>query len=135
MRGSDKHGPREDEALAKEVEGLTRGGHSTHAEEWKEAEPSGEDQPQVDLAPNTALTGGTPDGMTPADVEERSELAAALGRTPFPGDRQALLDAARAAFAPDRVIERLRQLPEGRSFSNVDEVWTAVGGGSETHRN
>lgn len=134
MRGSDKHGPRQDEALAKEVEGLTRSGHGTRAEEWKDPEPSADGEPDVDRAPNGTLTGGTPEGMTPEDVEGRSELAAALGRAAFPGDRQALLDAAAEASATDRVLERLRDLPEGQQFANVDEAWTALGGGHETHR-
>ena len=134
MRGSDKHGARQDEAMAKEVEGLVRSGHSTHAQEWKEAEPAGEDQPHADLAPNQDLMGAVPEGMTHDDVEGRSEMAVALGRSPFPGDRTALLQAAQEASATDRVLNRLEQLPEGQTFRNVDEVWTALGGGHETQR-
>src|SRR3954447_2565845 len=74
-RGSDKHGARADDALAGEVEGAMRSGHSTHAQEWKDPEPSGEDQPDVDLNPNGTLTGGTPAGVDSGDVEGRSELA------------------------------------------------------------
>src|SRR4051794_23482771 len=129
MRGSDKHGARHDEAMAKEVEGLVRAGRSTHAQEWKDPEPSGEDQPQADRAPNQDLMGATPEGMTHDDVEGRSELAVALGRSAFPGDRAALLQAAQEASATGRVLSRLEELPEGQEYRNVDEVWTALGGG------
>jgi hypothetical protein len=134
MRGSDKHGSRQDEAMAKEVEGLVRGGKSTHAQEWKEAEPSAEGDPQADRAPNQDLMGATPEGMTAGDVEGRSQLASYLGRSPFPGDRQALIDAATEASAPAAVLDRLQQLPEGQQFTNVDEVWTTLGGGHEEQR-
>ena len=73
-RGSDKHSPRMDDALHAETEGLVRGGHDTHAEEWKQAEPSGEDQPDVDLAPDATLGGGVPDGHDPG--RGRGPLAA-----------------------------------------------------------
>jgi hypothetical protein len=134
MRGSDKHGSRVDDAMAGEVEGLVRGTKGTHAQEWKEAEPSAEGDPHADLAPSGDLVGGTPEGMTASDVSGRSELATFLGRSPFPGDRQALLDAAAEASAPDAVIDQLSRLPEGREFRNVDEVWESLGGGSETQR-
>lgn len=66
--------------LAHEVEGLERGGHANHAEEWKDPEPSGVDQPDVDLVPDGTLEGGVPAGMSVQDVEGRSEVAAALGK-------------------------------------------------------
>src|SRR4051812_12471093 len=83
-RGSDKHSPLVDDQLKHETEGLVRAGRSTHAEEWKDAEPSGEDQPGADLAPAGTLHGGTPAGMDPDDVEGRAELAATTAKTPIP---------------------------------------------------
>lgn len=45
QRGSDKHGPRKDDALARDVEGMIRGNGPTHAEEWKDPEPPADDDP------------------------------------------------------------------------------------------
>lgn len=134
-RGSDKHGPRLDEAMAGETEGLVRSGHQTHAEPDRQAEPSGEDQPDVDLDPAGTLTGGTPDGMTSDDVEGRSELATYLPRSIFPALGQTLLEAAVANEAPDQVLDLLRGLPTGREYVTLEEAWEATGGGHETHRN
>lgn len=46
QRGSDKHGPRQDDALQHEVEGLLRSGHGTRAEDWRNPEPSGRTSPR-----------------------------------------------------------------------------------------
>ncbi len=133
-RGSDKHGFRLDDAMAAETAGLTRGGHSTHAQEWKDPEPSGEDQPDADLVPGGTLEGGVPDGMTAADVEGRSELATYLGAGVFPANRVVLEERAEEENAPVRVLDLLRQLPDGREFTNVAEVWAALGGSNEQQR-
>lgn len=130
---SDKHGPMHDDALAAETEGLVRSGHSTHAEEWKDPEPSGEDQPDVDRAPAGTLSGGVPEGMTEEDVAQRSDLARFLGR-PYPADRAALVEAARDNNAPDSVLGRLEALPDDRTFANLHDVWDAMGGGNEEER-
>lgn len=128
-RGSDKHNRRVDDEMKAETSGLVTGGHDTHAEEWKSAEPSGEDQPDVSLSPDAVLSGGTPRGMDEADVEERSELAQWLGRAPFPAVGQVLLDHARDEHAPDAIVDQLRRLPAGREYLNVGEVWRGVSGG------
>jgi len=133
-RGSDKHSARLDEAMSGEVDGLLRGGHQTHAEEFKQAEPSGEDQPDVDLVPDGALHGGVPAGMTEDDVERRSRLALYLPRGSFPMVRQLVLDTAAGHDAPEAVLADLRQLPAGREFASVGEVFTALGGREETRR-
>lgn len=130
-RGSDKHGAMLDDQLAGEVEGLVRSGHSTHAQEWKDPEPSAEDQPDADLNPDGTLTGGTAAGVDSSDIEGRSELAQALGKEVWPADAAALLAKAEEASAPDRVIDELRRLPEGQQFANVQEVWSALDGGRE----
>lgn len=78
---------------------------------------------------------GTPDGMTSDDVEQRSELAQYLGIGAFPGDREALLLKANEMEAPDAVIDRLRSLPAGEEFTNVQDVARALGLGTEQHRN
>ncbi|HEY0485130.1 MAG TPA: DUF2795 domain-containing protein [Mycobacteriales bacterium] len=133
-RGSDKHSPRVDEQLGHEVEGLVRAGRTTHAEEWADPEPPGDDQPEVDRAPDTDLTGGVPEGMTPEEVSLRSEIAAAVERTVFPAGRDQLLENAVERYAPPRVLEELRRLPDDGRYANVGDVWTALGHGREQHR-
>jgi hypothetical protein len=130
-RGSDKVSPRRDDALKHDTEGLVRGGHGTHAEEWKGSEPSGEDQPDADLSPEGTLAGGTPEGIDEDEVAERSELATYVGRGAYPADRARLLEVVRGAQAPDHVVAIVAELPEGREFENLQDVWTALGGGHE----
>jgi hypothetical protein len=133
-RGSDKVSPRVDDELKHETQGLVHGGHSTHAEEWKDPEPSGEDQPDVDRDPDGALSGGTPAGMTSEDVDRRSELASYLGRAPYPVVREQLIELALDHKAPDRVVDHVKALPAGRTFASVGEVWEALGGHVEHDR-
>ena len=132
-RGSDKHSARMDDALGAEVEGLVRTGHDNRAE-WNSPEPSGEDQPDVDLMPNGTLTGGVPDGMTEEDVERRSRIASYLGRV-WPATTTELLTTVIDNGAPDDVVEPLRSLPPAQSFENLQELWSALSGGHvESHR-
>ena len=133
-RGSNKHSARMDDALEAEVHGLVAAGRDTHAEEWKSAEPSGEDQPEVDLSGGGDLHGGVPDGMTEGDVEERSRLAAYLGKEVWPATGAQLVGVARGRSAPDAVLARLGQLPAGRVFDNLQDAWHTLGGGVEEHR-
>jgi hypothetical protein len=133
-RGSDKHGPLVDETLKHETEALVRAGHESHVEEWREAEPAGEDEPEADLAPDRTLVGGTPPGLTPEDVEGRAELAEYLRGAGFPAVREQLIWSAEDNHAPERIVDRLRTLPSGRTFDNVAEVWVVLGGGHEEQR-
>jgi hypothetical protein len=133
-RGSDKHSPMVDDQLKHETEGLVRSGHSTHAEEWKDPEPSGEDQPDADRAPGSTMVGGTPQGMTADDVEGRAELATYLGKEIYPAVRAQLLDHVIGAGAPDRVVAVVRGLPSDREFTNVNDVWESTGGSTEQTR-
>jgi hypothetical protein len=133
-RGSDKHGPRQDEQLAHEVEGLVRGAHATHAQEWKDPEPSGEDQPDVDRAPHATLVGGVPAGLSPEDVELRSELASVLGKEIYPVTGEQACAVAESNGAPDRILSLLRRLDAGATYANVQDIWSALGGGAEAQR-
>ena len=133
-RGSDKHGPRQDDELKHETEGLVRSGHSTHAEEWKDPEPAGEDQPDADRAPDSTLLGGTPNGMDGDDVEGRSELASYLGKDCYPMVRAQVIDLAMERQAPARVVDLVKRLPSDREYHNVNEIWSAVGGQVEADR-
>ena len=132
-RGSNKHSARMDDALDHEVEGLMRSGHDNRAD-WNSPEPSGEDQPDVDLVPDGTLAGGVPDGMTEEDVEARSELATYLGKSVYPAVSAVLIETAEGNDAPDSVIARLRALPAGREYVNVQDVWSTLRGGTEAHR-
>ncbi len=132
-RGSDKHSARMDDALEAEVSGLMRAGHDSRAD-WNSPEPSGEDQPDVDLVPNGTLAGGVPEGMNEDDVERRSELASLLGRI-WPATSEQVLAVAVENDAPDAVLSTLRHLPPGQSFTNLQELWATISGGHvESHR-
>jgi hypothetical protein len=133
-RGSDKHSARMDDAMEAEVRGMMTAGRETRGQDWNSAEPSGEDQPDVDLAPEGTLVGGVPEGMTEQDVADRSELASYLGKELWPCDGATLLEKAASMNAPETVLNRLRALPTGQAFENVQEVWTALHGGVEAHR-
>jgi len=133
-RGSDKHSPMRDDELKHETDGLIRGGRATHAEEWKDPEPSGEDQPDADRAPGGTLHGGVPKGMSDEDVEGRAEVASYLGKGSYPMVREQILELVMDRQAPTRVIDLVRRLPAGREYHNIKEVWLAVGGGIESDR-
>ncbi len=128
-RGSDKHSARMDDALEGEVRGMMQAGRETRGEEWNTAEPAGEDQPEVDRAPDGALHGGVPDGMTEVDVEERSLVAAALGKEIWPAGREVIVAKAQEMNAPDRIVQRLQELPADDVYTNLQEVWSALSGG------
>jgi hypothetical protein len=132
-RGSDKHSARMDDALDAEVSGLVRSGHDSR-EDWNSPEPSGEDQPDVDLVPNGTLSGGVPDGMSEDDVERRSELAGFLGRV-WPATSEQVLAVAVDNEAPEHILSTLRSLPPGQSYANLQELWAQISGGHvESHR-
>ena len=131
-RGSDKHSARMDDALQGEVAGLIRSGHDSRAD-WNSPEPSGEDQPDVDRNPDGTLAGGVPEGMTEQDVAARSELAGYLGRQ-WPATREELIGLAAGNGAPDAVLDRLRGLPMGESYANLQELWSTLSGGHVEER-
>jgi hypothetical protein len=134
--GSDqtsKHGPGMDEYLQHETRGLVQGGRSTHAEEWLDPEPAGEDQPTGDrIYPEDRR--GNPEGMTQDDVDERSDIARSLGTSAFPGTRDELVAIAADNEATDHVLGLLRSLPADETFENVQDVAKALGLHVETHR-
>jgi hypothetical protein len=133
-RGSDKHSARMDDAMGAEVRGMVNAGRDTRAEDWHSPEPSGEDQPDVDRVPDGTRIGGVPAGMTETDVELRSEIASFLGKECWPCDAEQLLFKAAEMNAPERVLNRLRDLPAGRIYDNMQDVWTALQGGIEATR-
>jgi hypothetical protein len=127
--------PREDEQLAHETEGLVRSGHPTRVEEFRDPEPAGEDQPTGDehlMGPGREP--GTAPGLSPEDVETRSEIARFLDRAALPGSREDLLASAEQNQATQRVLDLLQQLPADARFENMQDVARALGLGTEEHR-
>lgn len=134
-RGNSKHSPRVDEQLGHEVEGMMRAERPTHAQEWKEPEPAGEDQRDPgQLGEPVDRQPAPPPGMTNDEVTLRSELAAQLTRAAFPNDESGLLGHLVDGNAPDRLRQLVAQLPSGRVFQNVGEVVQALGFHEEDHR-
>ncbi|UGY94599.1 DUF2795 domain-containing protein [Streptomyces gobiensis] len=132
--GRDKTGPFRDDEAKRRTEGEVRANRAIRAEEEREPEPSGEDQPDVDRAPGTTLHGGTPPGMTAEDVEIRTELAQHLGRSIYPARRDTVLDTLRRNHAPDRLLDLVADLPEEQEYANVQDIVRALGLGVEDHR-
>jgi hypothetical protein len=127
-RGSSKHSARLDEEMEHEVQGMMTAERPTRAEEWKEAEPAGEDQPDPGrLGEPADRLPGVPAGMTLEEVELRSEIAAALPRSVFPADESALLGHLVDTNAPDRLRQLIAQLPTGRQYDQVGDVVKALG--------
>ncbi len=122
-RGSFKHSDRLDDEMAKETETLTHSGQPARTEEWRETEPVDEGH----LAMPEDEQPGTPPGMTPADVNERSDIARYIEPHKFPADRAALLRHLAETGAPDEVVDAIRTLPDGRQFSTVGEIARALG--------
>jgi hypothetical protein len=130
MERNTKHGFRVDDEMSAETESLTRGAPiESRVEEWREAEPSGDDQPVAD----GILNGDAREshGLGHDEVELRSELAKRLRMSAFPANRQTLEDVAREEQAPGHIIDLLRRLPDGRTFENTQQVWSALGGAVE----
>lgn len=131
--GRNKTSAIRDDVIAKEMSGELRANRSTRAEEERELQPPGEDQPETDRAPGTTLVGGTPPGITAEGVELRSELGRNLGRAVYPADREAVLETLRSNHAPDRLMELAERLPDG-GYSNLQAIADALGLGREDRR-
>jgi uncharacterized protein DUF2795 len=131
-RGSDKHSPRIDDDMDQDARSLQQGSPvESRVEEFREQEGPGDDQP----TPDARLSGGraTAASLDLDDAETRADIARFLTPSAFPADRDTLLADAEANQAPDAVLERLRALPAGRPFENVQDVWGTLGGTVE-HR-
>src|SRR2546429_986404 len=69
-QSSGTHGPREDDALKREVRSDLQAHRETRAEEWLEAEPPGEDEPEATWAP-AGRPGAAPPGPGRGDPQAR----------------------------------------------------------------
>ncbi|MET7392145.1 DUF2795 domain-containing protein [Dactylosporangium sp. NPDC005572] len=101
--------------------------HGVALDDQMRGETSGGGAPDATLARPI----GTPVGMTPEDVEARSELGRCIPKASLPGDRDDLIAGATEMNAPDEVIDVLGRLPEGEVYDTVYEVWAALGGRNE----
>jgi hypothetical protein len=124
---SGKFGPREDDAIKRELRGDLQAHRETRVEEWLEGEPAGEDEPEATWAPQ-GRPGGTPPGEDRDDIELRSDLARHLDRTAFPATRQHLIDVLREHQAEQRLLDLVSALPGGTTtYDNLHELLTALG--------
>lgn len=133
-RMSDKHNPQLDEQMKRETASLRRGSPlEARAEEFREMEAPGEDEP----TPDSVITGDRelpfPDNaVSPEEANRRAELARHLPMHTFPARPGELVEVARSDHAPTAVCQALAELPD-RLYDNVAEVWEALGGRVE-HR-
>ena len=133
-RGNAKHSPRVDDELAHEVDGVVKGTAGGRAEEFREAEPAGDDQPETSMVPEGDDGSGAPQGMTAEEVELRSRFGRYINRSALPGDRDRLRRDAEGNEAPDDVLAEIDRLPTGVRFQTVSEAWAALGHHNETQR-
>jgi hypothetical protein len=115
-RGSSKHSARVDEQMNRETLGILHG-VGGRAEEWKMAEPAGEDQPEPARV------------MDETDTNDFSRFGRYIGLSALPGDRAALRRSAATLEAPDDIRADLDRLPEGVTYRTVAEIWAALGHG------
>ncbi|REE96310.1 DUF2795 domain-containing protein [Thermomonospora umbrina] len=130
-RDSSKHGPRLDDEMQHETQGMVRGGGPTHTEEWRQTEPADEPPGPVQMPPERQ--GGGAD-MTAREVEWRSEIAQVLANLEYPTDRGHILAYLDEQHAPDNVVTAMTGLPKDREFQNVGEIARAIGVHTEQHR-
>ena len=125
-QSSGTHGPREDDALKREVRSDLQAHRETRAEEWLEAEPPAEDEPEATWAP-AGRPGGTPPGEDWDALELRSDLARHLDRTAFPATRERLLEVLESHQAEQRLLDLVSPLPAGASYASLAELLPALG--------
>ena len=123
---SGTHGPREDDALKREVRSELQANRATRAEEWLEPEPPGEDEPEATWAP-AGRPGATPPGEDWETVELRSNLARHLDRTAFPATRAHLLETLASHQAEQRLLDLVSSLPAGATLASLGELLRALG--------
>ncbi len=123
---SGTHGPREDDALKREVRSELQAKRATRAEEWLEPEPPAEDEPEATWVLE-GRPGGTPPGQDWETIELRSNLARHLDRAAFPASRAHLLETLAGHQAEQPLLDLVSSLPESATFANLGEVLGALG--------
>jgi hypothetical protein len=130
VTSSDKHPPRLDDELEREVDTAARTLPTSSREvEEREPVPPAESGPEATSVPEPDSVSRSDVDLqfTPADIDDRSRLGRYLPRTAFPADKARLLKAAKAAKAPDTVLDELGRLPEHEKFATAARVWAALG--------
>ena len=125
-QSSGTHGPREDDALKREVRSDLQAHRETRAEEWLEAEPPAEDEPEATWAP-AGRPGATPPGEDWETIELRSNLARHLDRTAFPATRAHLLETLASHQAEQRLLDLVSSLPADATLASLGELLRALG--------
>jgi hypothetical protein len=123
---SGTHGPREDDALKREVRSELQANRATRAEEWLEPEPPAEDEPEATWAP-AGRPGATPPGEDWDTIELRSNLARHLDRTAFPATRAHLLETLASHQAEQRLLGLVSSLPADATLASLGELLRALG--------
>jgi hypothetical protein len=82
-------------------------------------------------SPDHTTEDGTAAGMDQQDVTGRAELARWLQPHIFPATPVNLMQSATETGAPGHIIGMLARLPQEETFQNMQDVWRALGGGTE----
>jgi hypothetical protein len=131
-RMTDKHGPRLDDAMNREVQSLIDGGVEARSQEGRRQEAPVDEEAPIDPAARWDEDDDPGIGVSPHTADERGEVAKAVAAVQWPATRDDLVRAARQDFAPDRVLSLLEELPHGdRTYENLQAVWAALGGETE----
>jgi hypothetical protein len=119
--GGGTHGPRQDDALKKEVRGEVQANRATRTEEWREPEPPGEDQPDAtwDLSEGVDLRREA--------IQLRSDIARYLDHGAFPADRDGLLATMSSHEAPQPLLDLVATLQADVIFGGLADVTDALG--------
>ena len=131
-RDSAERGPRTDDELKRETEGMVRGGGPARAEERERPEPLEESPGSAVQMPPERQAGGV--DMSAGEVAWRSRIAQALASLDYPADRGRILALLEREHAPDPLITAMLGLPKDRRFHNVGEIARAIGIHTERHR-
>ncbi|GAA2444492.1 hypothetical protein GCM10010191_71470 [Actinomadura vinacea] len=92
-----------------------------------------QDRSDEEGAPAGVRRQGSPPGMSPRDVEERSALARSLTGVRYPARPGRLVEHASVSDAPETAISALESLPD-RPYENLADVAEELGYGREQRR-
>lgn len=116
QRANSKHSPRVDDQMAQETLGYTKGsGSGARAEEWHEAEPPAEGEPEPAYIPDIET-----------DNDELSRFGTYIPLGALPGDRDRLIAGAQELNAPDDIMRALDRLEPEHIYTTVAEIWGAT---------
>lgn len=126
-RETDKHNPRVDDAMARDVESLLKGA----PEESRAQEARLQEDPDVGPGRRFDVDERPGLGIPDSEADQRADLARHLAGAQFPAARDELVASAEGANAPESLLADLRRLPPDEAFANVQRVWVALGGEAE----